>query len=151
MCTIARARKIIATTWIFGVLYSSPWLFLTRTSPYPGYEDMEYCHYRLTRDQYIYFYLADIFLFYVLPLLASITLYVRIAAALRISILHTPGKVTVSRRESSVGSPYTLSPSLTASSGQAWRKHLHTYRHTDEGRAVVQVASFWTVSSDILY
>ncbi|GAU91327.1 hypothetical protein RvY_03600-3 [Ramazzottius varieornatus] len=137
MCTISRARKIIMAIWLFGVIYSSPWLFLTQTSPYPDHMHMEYCHYRLTRKEYVYFYLADIVLFYVLPLLASITLYVRIAVALRISILHMPGKVTITRSYSPASSNSNLARPLTVRSPQAWRKH--NYRNTDEKRAVVQV------------
>ena len=80
MCTVNRAKRIIAGIWIFGVLYCSPWLGLTvlkRERRTTG--TVELCSIRLERHQYLAYYMADLIVFYVIPLFLSVILYALIA------------------------------------------------------------------------
>ena len=93
MCTIDRAKRITRWVWIFAICYCTPWLFLTVVTPIPfdpalGIEASE-CHYKLSRDQYFSYYLADLVMFYVLPLLLSVISYSLIARILYKSTVET--------------------------------------------------------------
>ena len=83
VCTVRRAKRIIAGLWLFGVLYCSPWLGLT-VLKYQRRSNtiVEFCDYRLTRNQYLAIYLTDFFLFYIIPLLIAGLLYGLIARIL---------------------------------------------------------------------
>ncbi|XP_055336456.1 thyrotropin-releasing hormone receptor-like isoform X2 [Paramacrobiotus metropolitanus] len=79
VCTVERANKVIVAVWIFAVLYCSPWLGLTQiTRPYPDKPDLPICDFRLSKDQYVYFFSADLLLFYILPLIVCAFVYIRI-------------------------------------------------------------------------
>ncbi|XP_069998221.1 thyrotropin-releasing hormone receptor [Penaeus vannamei] len=84
VCTVERAKKITLLVWLFAVCYCAPWLFLTQVVPlryavdYPTQE----CTFKLSRDQYLYYYFTDIVVFYVVPLLLSCVLYSLIARIL---------------------------------------------------------------------
>ena len=79
MCTIRRAKKIICAIWIFSILYCSPWLGLTIVLQ-KGNKSV--CTFRLKREQYQAYYLADLIVFYVIPLCISAVLYGLIARIL---------------------------------------------------------------------
>ena len=88
MCTVNRAKRIIAGIWIFGILYCSPWLGLTvlkRTVRTTG--TVELCSIRLERHQYSAYYMADLMVFYVIPLILSVVLYALIARNLFLTSL----------------------------------------------------------------
>ena len=95
MCTVSRAKKIIIGLWVFGVCYCSPWLALTHTKE-RGYNDGSYitiCTFKLKRKHYVVIYMADLVIFYVLPLLLTCVLYGLIARILFSSTIPaTPGK-----------------------------------------------------------
>lgn len=84
VCTVERAKKITLLVWLFAVCYCAPWLFLTQVVPlryavdYPTQE----CTFKLSRDQYLYYYFLDFVVFYVVPLLLSCVLYSLIARIL---------------------------------------------------------------------
>ncbi|XP_042858366.1 thyrotropin-releasing hormone receptor-like [Penaeus japonicus] len=84
VCTVERAKKITLLVWLFAVCYCAPWLFLTQVVPlkyavdYPTQE----CTFKLSRDQYLYYYFLDFVVFYVVPLLLSCVLYSFIARIL---------------------------------------------------------------------
>lgn len=84
ICTVHRAKNIIAGVWIFAVIYCSPWLFLTVTKPvyYKGLSDIETCTFSLPREYYWVYFFLDLILFYVFPLLLSCILYSLIARIL---------------------------------------------------------------------
>ncbi|CAL8141093.1 unnamed protein product [Orchesella dallaii] len=84
MCTCARALKIVMCVWIFAILYSSPWLFLTATFPiiYRGYPPLKMCDHKLSREEYLGYYFTDLVLFYLIPLLLCIFLYSKICQCL---------------------------------------------------------------------
>jgi len=84
MCTSRRALKIVIFVWIFAILYSSPWLWLTATFPifYRDYPPLKMCDYKLSREEYLGYYFTDLVLFYLIPLLLCILLYTKIAISL---------------------------------------------------------------------
>ncbi|XP_055340675.1 thyrotropin-releasing hormone receptor-like [Paramacrobiotus metropolitanus] len=88
VCTVSRARKIIVGIWIVVLLYSAPWLGLAVTKPLILFDvkGLEKCDYRLKRDFYLSFFVADVAIFYFLPLAVSVILYVRMGCVLYRSI-----------------------------------------------------------------
>ncbi|KAB7495716.1 Thyrotropin-releasing hormone receptor [Armadillidium nasatum] len=77
VCTVERAKKITFFVWFIAICYCSPWLFLTKIVPinydvsYPTRE----CTFKLSREQYLYYFILDIIVFYVIPLILSCILY----------------------------------------------------------------------------
>ncbi|OQV21026.1 Thyrotropin-releasing hormone receptor [Hypsibius exemplaris] len=145
VCSIHRAVKIIIGTWVFAVLYSCPWLGLTHTVKikFVGYPEMENCRFWLDRKHYVYFFLTDIFLFYVMPLMVSIVLYARIGMVLQKS-LHS--ELRKSTRRSTAGSVTLLVsshsglPPLTGvSGGCAVRKTTKAQQERSRNIQVVQM------------
>ena len=94
MCTVHRAKRIIAGLWVFSVLYCSPWLALTTL------EGVEYrdhpivkCTYLLDRKDYVIIYMADLVMFYVIPVMLTCVLYALITRILfTTTITATQGK-----------------------------------------------------------
>lgn len=84
ICTISRAKKIIFFIWFFSVIYCSPWLILTKVTKKNFLNDIiiEYCTFKLARSTYKYYYMADLLLFYIHPLILTIVLYSLIARIL---------------------------------------------------------------------
>ncbi|KAL0274347.1 UNVERIFIED_CONTAM: hypothetical protein PYX00_006799 [Menopon gallinae] len=83
-CTVRRAKKVILIVWIFTICYCTPWLFLTGVTPLGLRSNPQavQCNFLLPREKYLYIYLADMFLFYVVPLSVSCYLYICIARVL---------------------------------------------------------------------
>lgn len=84
MCTVERAKRITRVVWIFAICYCGPWIFLTEVvtfNPAPDFDAQE-CTYKLSRDQYLYYYFLDLMVFYVVPLLLSCVVYSLIARIL---------------------------------------------------------------------
>ncbi|XP_055353626.1 thyrotropin-releasing hormone receptor-like, partial [Paramacrobiotus metropolitanus] len=82
VCTVERTRKIIISLWIAAAVYCSPWLGLTEVKTIGG-TDREICDFRLTQEYYIFIFGADLLIFYFFPLLAAITVYIKIDESLR--------------------------------------------------------------------
>jgi thyrotropin-releasing hormone receptor len=101
MCTVNRAKRIILAVWVFSVIYCAPWLTLTKLIPIPyrGFEDVQKCSFKLSRQEYVYYYFVDLLAFYVLPLLLSVVLYGLIARILfashSVSVKSTVGGKTI--------------------------------------------------------
>ncbi|KAI4798850.1 hypothetical protein KUCAC02_020454 [Chaenocephalus aceratus] len=75
ICTVSRAKRIIAAVWIFTSLYCIMWFFLVDT------EETVYangvvvtCGYRVSRSFYMPIYFLDFTLFYVIPLVVATVL-----------------------------------------------------------------------------
>lgn len=106
ICTLNRARKILNYVWLFAVIYSSPWLFLTETRRIDSHR--ETCDFKLPRSYYLAYFFTDIVVFYVIPLALSCLLYILIAKVLLSSksikkgrfINHTAGNMAVNQRHS---------------------------------------------------
>lgn len=85
LCTVRRAKRIILCVWIFATFYCSPWLYLTKVERlyYIGiHEEVVTCKFALDRELYLGYFLTDITLFYIIPLLVSVVLYALIARIL---------------------------------------------------------------------
>ena len=95
ICTIKRAKRIIVCLWAFGIVYCAPWLWLatTKSRTYRDGTTIESCGFTLSRKSYVYTYLADMIIFYGIPLLVTSVLYGLIGRVLMSSeIPATPGK-----------------------------------------------------------
>lgn len=81
VCTVSRARRVLAGVWSLTCLYCTLWLFLVDVQV--GQGGSLQCGYRVRRELYLPIYLFDFTVFYLLPLLLAIVLY-----ALMARILH---------------------------------------------------------------
>uniref|UniRef100_A0A8B9KT33 Thyrotropin-releasing hormone receptor n=1 Tax=Astyanax mexicanus TaxID=7994 RepID=A0A8B9KT33_ASTMX len=94
VCTVSRAKRIIAGVWAFTCVYCMLWLFLVDIQV--NSDGRVQCGYRVSRDLYLPIYLIDFAIFYVIPLLLAIALYGLIARILYLSPLpHPPDSGTV--------------------------------------------------------
>lgn len=82
LCTVGRAKKIIAVLWLFGFCYSAPWLGLATTRAKKGDEEIEQCTFTLDRRQYLAYYMADLLVMYLTPVVVNAVLYAFIANTL---------------------------------------------------------------------
>ncbi|KAG5839821.1 hypothetical protein ANANG_G00209070 [Anguilla anguilla] len=80
VCTVSRAKRIIAGVWALTCVYCLLWFFLVDIQVTA--DRRVQCGYRVSRDLYLPVYLIDFAIFYVLPLLLAIALYALIARAL---------------------------------------------------------------------
>ncbi|XP_051513380.1 thyrotropin releasing hormone receptor 2 [Myxocyprinus asiaticus] len=95
VCTVSRAKRIIAGVWAFTCVYCMLWLFLVDIQV--NQEGRVQCGYRVSRDLYLPIYLIDFAIFYVIPLLLAIVLYGLIARILYLNPLpHPPDSRTTS-------------------------------------------------------
>lgn len=108
LCTVSRAKRIIAAVWVFTSLYCIMWLFLvdTHETVYANGVVVT-CGYRVSRSLYMPIYFLDFTLFYVIPLAVATVLYVLIARILFMSPLPSH----LSDREGSVHRGHTSSTS----------------------------------------
>ncbi|XP_061703066.1 osteoclast stimulatory transmembrane protein isoform X2 [Syngnathoides biaculeatus] len=83
ICTVSRAKRIIAGVWVFTSLYCIMWFFLVDTDE-SVYSDgvAVTCGYRVSRSLYMPIYFLDFALFYVIPLAVAGVLYGLIARIL---------------------------------------------------------------------
>ncbi|XP_043120535.1 thyrotropin releasing hormone receptor 2 [Puntigrus tetrazona] len=94
VCTVSRAKRIIAGVWAFTCVYCMLWLFLVDIQVNP--DGRVQCGYRVSRDLYLPIYLIDFTIFYVIPLLLAIALYGLIARILYLNPLpHPPDSGTI--------------------------------------------------------
>ncbi|XP_051953586.1 thyrotropin-releasing hormone receptor-like [Xyrauchen texanus] len=95
VCTVSRAKRIIAGVWAFTCVYCMLWLFLVDIQV--NQEGRVQCGYRVSRDLYLPIYLIDFAIFYVIPLLLAIVLYGLIARIMYLNPLpHPPDSRTTS-------------------------------------------------------
>uniref|UniRef100_A0A1I7YUD0 Thyrotropin-releasing hormone receptor n=1 Tax=Steinernema glaseri TaxID=37863 RepID=A0A1I7YUD0_9BILA len=82
ICTVKRAKMIIAGIWSFCIMYNSPWLYLATVK-----EDEEgsMCGFKLERDNWTYktIFFGDFFAFYVFPMFLYMIIYGKIAFTLK--------------------------------------------------------------------
>lgn len=98
VCTVSRAKRIIAGVWIFTCIYCMLWFFLVDIQV--GQDGHLFCGYKVNREYYLPIYLIDFAIFYVIPLLLAIVLYGLIARILYLSPLpnHPEACATTVRR-----------------------------------------------------
>ncbi|KAM4610620.1 thyrotropin-releasing hormone receptor [Polymixia lowei] len=88
ICTVSRAKRIIACVWIFTSLYCIMWFFLVDTDETVYANGVVVtCGYRVSRNLYMPIYFLDFTLFYVIPLMVATVLYGLIARILFVSSL----------------------------------------------------------------
>jgi len=82
--TVRRARRIILCLWTAGIIYCSPWLILSTTMPkqLDDGRSITACTFTLARGKYRVYYMADLIIFYAVPLLTATVLYGLIARTL---------------------------------------------------------------------
>ncbi|TNN48513.1 Thyrotropin-releasing hormone receptor [Liparis tanakae] len=85
VCTVSRAKRIIALVWIFTCVYCMLWFFLVDIQV--SQDGHVQCGYKVKRELYLPIYLIDFAIFYVIPLLLAIVLYGLIARVLYLSPL----------------------------------------------------------------
>ncbi|XP_035273172.1 thyrotropin releasing hormone receptor 2 [Anguilla anguilla] len=90
VCTVSRAKRIIAGVWALTCVYCLLWFFLVDIQV--NADQRVQCGYRVSRDLYLPIYLTDFAIFYVLPLLLAIVLYALIARILYLGPLPQPTK-----------------------------------------------------------
>ncbi|KAJ0036267.1 hypothetical protein NQD34_004944 [Periophthalmus magnuspinnatus] len=88
ICTVSRAKRIIAGVWVFTSLYCVMWFFLVDINE-TIYSNgvVVTCGYRVSRSLYMPVYFLDFALFYVVPLFVAMVLYGLIARILFMSPL----------------------------------------------------------------
>ncbi|XP_076022354.1 thyrotropin-releasing hormone receptor [Genypterus blacodes] len=83
ICTVSRAKRIIAAVWVFTSLYCIMWFFLVDTDETVYTNGVVVtCGYRVSRSLYMPIYFLDFTLFYVTPLVVAMVLYGLIARIL---------------------------------------------------------------------
>uniref|UniRef100_A0A8C4ZLG7 Thyrotropin-releasing hormone receptor n=1 Tax=Gadus morhua TaxID=8049 RepID=A0A8C4ZLG7_GADMO len=80
VCTVSRAKRIIAGVWVFTCIYCMLWFFLVDIKVVESGHVQ--CGYKVKRELYLPIYLIDFAIFYVVPLLLAIVLYGLIARIL---------------------------------------------------------------------
>uniref|UniRef100_A0AAY4DQJ2 Thyrotropin-releasing hormone receptor n=1 Tax=Denticeps clupeoides TaxID=299321 RepID=A0AAY4DQJ2_9TELE len=85
VCTVSRAKRIIAGVWVFTCIYCMLWFFLVDIQVNSAGHVQ--CGYKVSRDLYLPVYLIDFAIFYVIPLLLAIILYGLIARILYLNPL----------------------------------------------------------------
>nr|CAD12657.1 thyrotropin-releasing hormone receptor 2 [Xenopus laevis] len=100
VCTVSRAKRIIAIVWIFTSIYCMLWFFLVDI--HVNKSQQVECGYKVSRNLYLPIYLADFAIFYVTPLLVATILYGLIGRILFLSpIPQHPESTTERWREKS--------------------------------------------------
>ncbi|NXF08995.1 TRFR protein, partial [Smithornis capensis] len=88
LCTVSRAKRIIASLWLFTSLYCLMWFFLVDTTQVTFSDGTQVsCGYRVSRSLYMPIYFLDFAVFYVIPLGLAAVLYSLIARILFMSPL----------------------------------------------------------------
>uniref|UniRef100_H3BYZ5 Thyrotropin-releasing hormone receptor n=1 Tax=Tetraodon nigroviridis TaxID=99883 RepID=H3BYZ5_TETNG len=88
ICTVSRAKRIIAGVWLFTSLYCIMWFFLVDIDETVYTNGVVVtCGYRVSRSLYMPIYFLDFTLFYVIPLTVATVLYGLIARILFMSPL----------------------------------------------------------------
>nr|XP_033797184.1 thyrotropin-releasing hormone receptor-like [Geotrypetes seraphini] len=95
MCTVSRAKRIIAVVWIFTSIYCMLWFFLVDINVTKR-QQVE-CGYKVSRNLYLPIYLVDFAVFYVTPLFVATILYGLIGRVLFLSPLSQQADIGTER------------------------------------------------------
>ncbi|XP_070796125.1 thyrotropin-releasing hormone receptor-like [Pituophis catenifer annectens] len=120
LCTVARAKRIIAVLWLCTSLYCLMWFFLVDTSKAMFADGTQVsCGYRVSRNLYMPIYFLDFTIFYVIPLGLATVLYGLIARILFMNPLPaTPQHASrMSKRNSSITTSSSMKLSCRGNKG----------------------------------
>ncbi|KAK9404770.1 thyrotropin-releasing hormone receptor-like [Crotalus adamanteus] len=120
LCTVARAKRIIAVLWLCTSLYCLMWFFLVDTSKAMFADGTQVsCGYRVSRNLYMPIYFLDFTIFYVIPLGLATVLYGLIARILFMNPLPaTPQHASrLSKRSSSITTSSSMKLSCRGNKG----------------------------------
>ncbi|XP_058034510.1 thyrotropin-releasing hormone receptor-like [Ahaetulla prasina] len=120
LCTVARAKRIIAVLWLCTSLYCLMWFFLVDTSKAMFADGTQVsCGYRVSRNLYMPIYFLDFTIFYVIPLGLATVLYGLIARILFMNPLPaTPQHASrMSKRSSSIHTSSSMKLSCRGNKG----------------------------------
>ncbi|XP_034269745.1 thyrotropin-releasing hormone receptor-like [Pantherophis guttatus] len=120
LCTVARAKRIIAVLWLCTSLYCLMWFFLVDTSKAMFADGTQVsCGYRVSRNLYMPIYFLDFTIFYVIPLGLATVLYGLIARILFMNPLPaTPQHASrMSKRSSSITTSSSMKLSCRGNKG----------------------------------
>ncbi|XP_072279109.1 thyrotropin-releasing hormone receptor-like [Pyxicephalus adspersus] len=95
VCTVSRAKRIIAVVWVFTCIYCMMWFFLVDIQVNKT-QQVE-CGYKVSRNLYLPIYLTDFAIFYVIPLFVATILYGLIGRILFLSPIPSHPDSTVER------------------------------------------------------
>ncbi|XP_062398167.1 thyrotropin-releasing hormone receptor-like [Sardina pilchardus] len=113
LCTVARAKRIIAAVWLLTALYCTMWFFLVDVQETRYADGVQVaCGYRVSRNLYTPIYFLDLTLFYLVPLLVALVLYGLIARILFTSPMADHGGTNGSIHQGRANS--TMHPSARA-------------------------------------
>ncbi|MBN3276571.1 TRFR protein, partial [Polyodon spathula] len=101
VCTVSRAKRIIAFVWVLTSVYCMLWFFLVDINV--NKDNKVECGYKVSRDLYLPIYLIDFAIFYVTPLLMAIVLYGLIARILFLNPLPNRADTTTERWQGKSG------------------------------------------------
>ncbi|GAV02906.1 hypothetical protein RvY_13410-2 [Ramazzottius varieornatus] len=91
--TAHRTNLWILALWLVTLVYCAPWLYLTDVRPDPDIPTIQLCDFRTsTRHFTRYYFLVDLVLFYLIPLIVAIVVYTKIG-----SVLHRADQGTLMR------------------------------------------------------
>ncbi|XP_064637005.1 thyrotropin-releasing hormone receptor-like isoform X2 [Lineus longissimus] len=97
--TIKRTNITILSIWLVVITFCSPWLVLTKTvaETYFGSDGhhvlVEECTFKLSAESFAGYYVTDTILFYLVPVVASATMYTMIGLKV------TQGRVAIDRQK----------------------------------------------------
>lgn len=81
--TAHRTNLWILGLWLVTLVYCAPWLYLTDVRPDPDLPTIQLCDFRTsTRHFTRYYFLADLVLFYLIPLIVAVVVYTKIGRVL---------------------------------------------------------------------
>ncbi|XP_067856906.1 thyrotropin-releasing hormone receptor-like [Heptranchias perlo] len=96
ICTVSRAKKIIAFVWAFTSVYCVMWFFLLDIKQIPHVNGVEVvCDYKVSRNHYLPIYFLDFTIFFVIPLFVATVLYGLIARILFLNPIPSTPQDTV--------------------------------------------------------
>uniref|UniRef100_A0A4W3JC84 Thyrotropin-releasing hormone receptor n=1 Tax=Callorhinchus milii TaxID=7868 RepID=A0A4W3JC84_CALMI len=90
ICTVSRAKKIIAFVWAFTSVYCVMWFFLLDIKEVLYADGVRVaCDYKVSRNHYLPIYFLDFTIYYVIPLFLATVLYGLIARILFLNPIPT--------------------------------------------------------------
>ncbi|XP_040185308.1 thyrotropin-releasing hormone receptor-like [Rana temporaria] len=95
VCTVSRAKRIIAIVWVFTCIYCMMWFFLVDIQV--NKTQQVQCGYKVSRNLYLPIYLTDFTIFYVIPLFVATILYGLIGRILFLSPIPSHPDSTMER------------------------------------------------------